>query len=690
MHRTSPSLPLTAALGLLSSLAACSGGGAGGSTPPPGDPPVISSFSPTSGGAGMEVTISGLLFAETAQGNTVLFNGATATVLSASATSLVAVVPAGASTGKIRVTTAGGSATSSADFTVLTGPGSAWTTRLAGPRGMQNGLAWTGTRLAAVGSGAGFQASTDGRVWRMTSSLSSADDVAWDGSLMVAVGSMVQTSSDGLTWTWRDLWSGLRRVAPFPGGWVAVGDNGVIRTSPDGITWTPRDSGVSKNLRDVTWSGAQLVAVGEDGAVTTSPDGVTWTPRPAPTADSFTAVASSPALVVATTFPYSGSESALLTTPDGVTWTSRAPGFSPFNRVIHDVERGRFVGVGFYRAATSADGVDWTTASDVPGIPQALVHAGSEYVATGSDRNGAGAVFTSSDGLSWSLRSADHKLLAVARRPSDGLLVVVGSDVARTSSDGGATWALHLLTPNLWENYPFLDVVWSPTANAFIALVQVAANQYAYRSNDGRTWTEIAYVPCLGGLAVSETGRLLATGSSYTGTCVATSDDDGATWTPRTPPDDGRHREAFWAGGQFVAVAESGAIATSPDGASWTARASGVTASLRGAAASPSALVVVGDGGAIVTSSDGGVTWTPRVSGTSYPLRRVTWTGSEFLAVGSTGRLLRSADGTAWTTLPTPYTSSPNGYDLNDLAAIPDGGGRLVLVGSGGLIATSP
>jgi len=98
---------------------------------------------------------------------------------------------------------------------------------------------------------------------------------------------------------------------------------------------------------------------------------------------------------------------------------------------------------------------------------------------------------------------------------------------------------------------------------------------------------------------------------------------------------------------------------------------------------------VVGDGGTILTSPDG-ATWTPRTSGTTYPLRRVTWTGSVFLAVGSTGRLLRSPDGVAWTTLPTPWTASPNDFALNDIVALPGPGGRLVLVGSGGLMATSP
>ena len=687
MSRPLPFLPSMASLCLLASLAGCGGGGGGPTTQPPGgNPPVIASFSPTAGAVGTQVTISGLLFAATPQGNTVRFGGVAATVLGATATALVAVVPAAAATGRIQVTTAGGSATSGGDFTVLSGIGAAWTTRLAGPRGRPSGLAWTGTRFATVGSGGGFQSSEDALVWSVRSAFSSADDVAWDGSMMVAVGGSfwVSTSTDGISWTMRGLPAGssdLRGVARSPGAWVAVG-NGICSSS-DGVTWTARDPGTAMALKAVTWTGTQFVAVGEGGAVVTSPDGAAWTLRPAPTSDSFTTVGSSPALVVATTL---GSQSALMTTPDGVDWTPRPAGVAPLNRVIHAGDR--FVGVGYYRAATSSDGIDWTANSAVPGIPDAIAQTGAGYVAVGTDRNSAGAVFTSSDGLSWSLRSADHELVANARRPTDGRLVVVGSDVARSSADGGVTWNVDLLTGVLWENYPFLDAVWSPRAD-FVALVQVAANQYAYRSSDGRAWTQVGYVPCYGGLAVSESGRLLATGSSLTGNCVATSD-DGATWAPQTPPAGGRLEKAYWLGGQFVAVGPSGALATSPDGASWTSRASGVTTVLRGAARSPGTLVVVGDAGVILTSADGGATWTPRVSGTTYPLRRVTWTGSEFLAVGGTGRLLRSADGTTWTTQPTPYTASPNDFALNDVTWIPDGGGRLVLVGDGGLVATSP
>jgi hypothetical protein len=444
-----------------------------------------------------------------------------------------------------------------------------------------------------VGHSAGFQASTDSRVWTVTSDLSTADDVLWDGALMVAVSSApwVQTSTDGLAWTTRMLPAGatsLHGIARSASVWAAVGDSGSILSSPDGITWTKRDGGTASRLRSVTWDGSRFVAVGEDGAVTTSADGLAWTRQAAPTTDSFTAVGSSSSIIVATTFPYPGSTSALLTSPDGLSWTQRVTGLHPFNRVVR--AGGQFVGLGAYSSATSPEGLAWTTTGVVPGIAEAVVYTGTEYVAAGMDRSGTGAIFASADGLSWSMRAADHEMKALARRPSDGLLLAAGSDSVRTSSDGGATWRIDWLTTTLAENYPILDVVWSPSAAAFIALVQVAANQYAYTSSDGRSFTRLGPVPCQGGLAVSPDGLLLVAGTSLVGACVATSP-DGATWTPGTPPAGGLLRKAYWTGTQFLAVGSGGALATSTDGASWTPRTSGVTVALGGAAASATTLV---------------------------------------------------------------------------------------------------
>jgi len=84
-----------------------------------GAAPTITSFTPASGSTGTSVTITGTnLTGVTA----VKFNGTTATFTPSTATSVVAKVPAGATTGKITVTTPVSTATSATDFTVTTGP----------------------------------------------------------------------------------------------------------------------------------------------------------------------------------------------------------------------------------------------------------------------------------------------------------------------------------------------------------------------------------------------------------------------------------------------------------------------------------------------------------------------------------------------------------------------------------------
>lgn len=73
----------------------------------PSPMPAISSIDPTSGLVGTEVTISGANFSETPSQNTVTFNGTTTAVKSATTSTLVVDVPAGATTGIISVTVQG-------------------------------------------------------------------------------------------------------------------------------------------------------------------------------------------------------------------------------------------------------------------------------------------------------------------------------------------------------------------------------------------------------------------------------------------------------------------------------------------------------------------------------------------------------------------------------------------------------
>lgn len=89
--------------------------------PPPGTLAIFN-FTPQAGGVGESVTIQGQGFGSTVGANTVQFNGAPATVVSASASTLVVTVPIGATTGPISVTVGTATATSSNNFTFIPVP----------------------------------------------------------------------------------------------------------------------------------------------------------------------------------------------------------------------------------------------------------------------------------------------------------------------------------------------------------------------------------------------------------------------------------------------------------------------------------------------------------------------------------------------------------------------------------------
>ena len=76
------------------------------------------SLTPSRAPVGASVTINGTGFAATTAGNTVKFDGTTATVTQASTVRLVVTVPSGATTGTVTVTTSAGTASSGQTFTV--------------------------------------------------------------------------------------------------------------------------------------------------------------------------------------------------------------------------------------------------------------------------------------------------------------------------------------------------------------------------------------------------------------------------------------------------------------------------------------------------------------------------------------------------------------------------------------------
>lgn len=164
-----------------------------------------------------------------------------------------------------------------------------------------NDVTWNGTRFVAVGDHGVIIHSADGNSWEQASRLAvpvrlvrPGEDpnriryffggIAWSGERFVAVGSggsdnvaNVVLSNDGDHWERADVgddlasehfeavtWNGRR--------FVAVSYHGAIMHSADGHRWTRVPEVVTTaTLRDVTWGNDRFVAVGRNGTVIASP-----------------------------------------------------------------------------------------------------------------------------------------------------------------------------------------------------------------------------------------------------------------------------------------------------------------------------------------------------------------------------------------------------------------------------------
>ena len=101
---------------LIFAFTACGGGsGSGSGSPNVPAAPTISALQPSTGPVGTSVVVSGT---NLTGASAIAFNGKTATFNVNSATQITAAVPTGATTGKVSVTTPGGSVSSTGNFTV--------------------------------------------------------------------------------------------------------------------------------------------------------------------------------------------------------------------------------------------------------------------------------------------------------------------------------------------------------------------------------------------------------------------------------------------------------------------------------------------------------------------------------------------------------------------------------------------
>jgi hypothetical protein len=278
--------------------------------------------------------------------------------------------------------------------------------------------------------------------------------------------------------------------------------------------------------------------------------------------------------------PAPASVTQLVRAANVVTATTTAPHSFAVGQIVRVAPGGgiptALVAVGADTAATSPDGVSWTTQTIPAGDYRAVAWSGSIFAAVGR----LGAAATSPDGVTWTDRTIPAgDYLSVTWAGS--LFVAVGDNRCATSPDG-ITWTARTIPAGY-----YYGVTWSGTALAAVGLAGVAAT-----SPDGITWTARTMPSSTGAyLGIASNGALFA--AVGTGGKCATSP-DGAIWTARTMPVIASYQAIGWVGTQFIAAGTS-AVALSGDGVSWASAVSSLSG-VAGVGRIGSTYVAVGNG----------------------------------------------------------------------------------------------
>lgn len=589
-----------------------------------------------------------------------------------------------------------------------------------------HGLAYGNGRYVAIGGGysegdcprqnlkGSVATSTDGQRWIKQFPITSEtlNGVAFGNGLFVTVGTKgaVLTSTNGLEWEAQTLTPEgrptLNGITFDQGLFVAVsGDvNGSIWTSPDGQQWTNRGVDFGVSFMDVQANAGRFLAVGN--TIMTSTNGVNWEPvASVPTnyigqTVLLEHIALGNGTILAAQHAWSG-YLAVAASANGLAWRDIAPtnGLWPARATFGN---GQFLAVDLNSGGVtvSDDGTNWSAPAMVScgGLSCPSPHLAfgqGMFVAAGDSYSGAGALFTSTNGMSWMLCEQEqalpfppHTLLSLG-----GQYFAAGGGNGIESSTNGSDWHLLLAT-----NY-FSDVGYGTGT-----MVAVGGGDLVWRSQDGgATWTDqsphLNYGTASPSLdrVVYGSGTFVAAGSLYysnpngpgiSKVHILASEDQGATWKAASFTSAGTIFDMAYGNGLFVAREEdnngsapNGKILISTNGLTWTSAVSFATTSLTAVVYGNGRFVVGLSGGGVVVSSNG-TEWNLYALGSAPSLNSIVFGDGLFLATGystSAGRsvLRSSADGITWTECAGPDADMQNVLVGDGVFLATDGDGNL-------------
>lgn len=340
--------------------------------------------------------------------------------------------------------------------------------------------------------------STDGITWTSIASPAQVARGLWSLKYLNGVwcaltaetttNTQLYTSIDGSTWTARTTGAAgvtFYDIAYLGGVYVIGGTTGALYTSPDLATWTSQTFGVAATIRTLDVYNARFIAIHAAG-MRYSTDGVTWTATTGSSvARGETAnVCSTPLAVLNSVYHAISTNGGIYKSADGMAWepvlalealnTSGLMTISKRTTSTNSVHKaGNYI-----FACTSAGGIIRIDSSNnllqvntLTTVFNAVTYGEGVYVAVGN----GGAIYTSTDSLTWTSRTSGTASNLVAVAHNGTTFVTISSTYTAYSADGITWTSASLSGPSQ------LCVV----DNQFFAFNGTTT---AYRSLDGVTW----------------------------------------------------------------------------------------------------------------------------------------------------------------------------------------------------------
>jgi hypothetical protein len=254
---------------------------------------------------------------------------------------------------------------------------------------------------------------------------SATTSMFFGNGLFLAGGASSSQSSNGITWS--SVSNGVTQPCFAFGNsmYVVGGLNGEIKSSPDLVNWTGRTPGTSSTIQAMNFGNGLFLYGTINGGMGTSTDGITWTARTSGTTNDIFAVGYFNNQYISVGYDN------VRTSPNGTTWTSRTNPFTG-GRTVFSVAFGNNVYVITADAggiATSTDAVTWTLrTSGTTNNLRSIVFGNGIFVAVGLNNT----AITSTDGITWNTAAPSIAATAALQAIAFGNNTFVAA--------GGAGW----------------------------------------------------------------------------------------------------------------------------------------------------------------------------------------------------------------------------------------------------------